>query len=254
MKKILVIIVSLVMVIALKAVNYKILYVNTDSIKIGNTMRHKGDYFMEKDKISWTSPNQAMKVEEEGQSKMMVITASQYKEVKSKNLRDYLLKKNQTSISIATDLPPLIRTRNTNQSDGRVLGALFDSNTSAVLKKSSHKSHNHTYSKTLASQILLDSLLIPVYFSPFESDSIEVKVSAKYHPFVRTFKTKDTIILTNDFFDSIPSVNGIKNTLFDIQTTEYQRNSDREEIVTDTINNIYHIRLLIFPMKADESR
>lgn len=79
-------------------------------------------------------------------------------------------------------------------------------------------------------------------------------MSAKYHPFVRTFKTKDTIILTNDFFDSIPSVNGIKNTLFDIQTTEYQRNSDREEIVTDTINNIYHIRLLIFPMKADESR
>ena len=50
------------MTAALQAENYRILYVNTDSVRIGGRMLSAGDIFKETEDIQWTEDLQSIKV------------------------------------------------------------------------------------------------------------------------------------------------------------------------------------------------
>lgn len=87
--------VSLVSFNTILAETYKILFINTPTIKIGKSELKVGDTFNDDQLIKWGSPKQAIKVLNTRNNKMRIITAVQAAD--SKSLKDYFVKTNRMS-------------------------------------------------------------------------------------------------------------------------------------------------------------
>ena len=79
----------------LYADTYKILFINTEGIKIGGKKLNVGDTFSDSDIISWSSAKQAIKVQNLQKHTIRLFTATQMN--KSKSISDFYLKTNKLS-------------------------------------------------------------------------------------------------------------------------------------------------------------
>jgi len=84
-------------VLSLWADNYKILKMNTSSIKIGNRMCKTGDIFSDKSIIYWTTDKQAIKAQNERTKKISVFVAPAFKKSESRTVKEYYVKNNHLS-------------------------------------------------------------------------------------------------------------------------------------------------------------
>ena len=77
------------------ATSYKILYMNTQSVKIGNKVLKVGDSFSDKDleSIEWVSDKQVLKARNEVTKRTRIFTKWNVKGVESPSLKDYLTKR-----------------------------------------------------------------------------------------------------------------------------------------------------------------
>ena len=90
-KKKVIFVVSLLMIACYAfADKYKVLYVNSRDIKVGNKTIVVGNVFDDKEVISWTSDQQAMKVMNLSTNRMMVLAAKALKKKNVSSLYDYL--------------------------------------------------------------------------------------------------------------------------------------------------------------------
>ena len=97
MRKILFIILLLAS-LSLYAEDFKILYLNTESVKIGSTVRKIGDTFKDNEVIHWKKDKrQAMKVLSLDTKKQYVMVSEDFKQRKMKSVKDYLEKNNRLS-------------------------------------------------------------------------------------------------------------------------------------------------------------
>lgn len=96
MRKVLLLL-SLCLSFTATAQDFKILFLNTETIKIGGKDLKKGDVFNESDKIVWKDDKQAMKVLSLSDYKQFVITAPGFKQNKVQNLKDYMVRSNRLS-------------------------------------------------------------------------------------------------------------------------------------------------------------
>lgn len=69
---------------------YKVLYVNSSDIRVGNKVISVGNIFDDKETIKWTSELQAMKVINLNTKRVMVFAAKALKKKKSSSLYEYL--------------------------------------------------------------------------------------------------------------------------------------------------------------------
>ena len=74
---------------------YKLLYVNTETIKIGKKMLMAGDTFADSERIVWSSDKQAFKAQNLTNKKIRVFSPRMMDD--SKNIEEYYLKQNQLS-------------------------------------------------------------------------------------------------------------------------------------------------------------
>ncbi len=88
---------SLVISASLYAEDFKILFLNTESIKIGSTTYTVGDVFSDTEKIHWKNGKQAMKVLSLETNKQYVLVSEDFKQRKLKSAKDYLVKNNRLS-------------------------------------------------------------------------------------------------------------------------------------------------------------
>ena len=81
--------------ITLSATSYKILYINTQSVRIGNNVLKVGDSFSDKDlkSIEWVSDKQVIKARNEDTKRTRIFTKWNVKGVESPSLKDYLTKR-----------------------------------------------------------------------------------------------------------------------------------------------------------------
>ena len=79
------------------AEDFKILFVNTGTIRIGGKDLERGDVFSDSDKISWTDAKQAIKVLSLTSHKQYVFVSTDFNERKLKSAKDYLVKTNRLS-------------------------------------------------------------------------------------------------------------------------------------------------------------
>lgn len=79
------------------AEDFKILFVNTGTIRIGGKDLERGDVFSDSDKIAWTDAKQAVKVLSMTSHKQYVFVSSDFNERKLKSAKDYLVKTNRLS-------------------------------------------------------------------------------------------------------------------------------------------------------------
>ena len=79
------------------AEEFKILFVNTGTIRIGGKDLERGDVFSDSDKISWTDAKQAIKVLSLTSHKQYVFVSTDFNERKLKSAKDYLVKTNRLS-------------------------------------------------------------------------------------------------------------------------------------------------------------
>ncbi len=79
------------------AQDFKIIFVNTGTIKIGGKDLGKGDVFNESDKIVWVDSKQAMTVLSLSDFKEYVFASPDFEQRKLKSTRDYLVKSNRLS-------------------------------------------------------------------------------------------------------------------------------------------------------------
>ena len=93
MKKATLIIGTLCLSIALLADNYKILQMNTPSIKIGDQMYKKGDVFSDESEIVWTNDKQAFKAQNLETKEIKLFVGQDFKSKSSKSIKDYYLKR-----------------------------------------------------------------------------------------------------------------------------------------------------------------
>ncbi len=70
--------------------NYRVLYVNSDRIRIGKRYAAVGDIFKDTDTIVWSSQQQAMKVLNLNNKRVFICTAQSLTKNKSHSLYDYL--------------------------------------------------------------------------------------------------------------------------------------------------------------------
>ena len=80
----------LMAVAPIKADTYKVLYANSENIKIGNQPAKKGVTFNDKDRIIWTSGEQALKVLNLSTNHVMVIAKRAFDRQRARSLADYL--------------------------------------------------------------------------------------------------------------------------------------------------------------------
>lgn len=84
--------------LSLYAEDFKILYLNTESVKIGRTVRKIGDTFKDNEVIHWKKDKrQAMKVLSLDTKKHYVMVSEDFKQRKMKSAKDYLEKNNRLS-------------------------------------------------------------------------------------------------------------------------------------------------------------
>ena len=78
--------------VSLFAEDFKILFLNTESIKIGKTVRTTGDTFNDSEKIFWKDGKQAMKVISLDTQKQYVLVSEDFKQRKLKSVKDFIVK------------------------------------------------------------------------------------------------------------------------------------------------------------------
>lgn len=97
MKKVALVLSALCLSMTLLADNYKILQMNTSSVKIGNKMYKTGDIFPDSDPISWTNDNQAIKAMNLYTKQIKLFAAKVFKDIEAKSIKDYFLKNSHLS-------------------------------------------------------------------------------------------------------------------------------------------------------------
>ena len=70
--------------------NYKILQMNTNSVKIGTIQCHQGDTFSESEQIYWSNDKQAIKAINVKTKEIRVFTAKSFKDYSAHSVKDYL--------------------------------------------------------------------------------------------------------------------------------------------------------------------
>lgn len=83
--------------VSLRAEDFKILFINTESIKIGKTTRVAGDVFCDAEKIFWKDGKQAMKVISLDTKKQYVLVSEDFMQRKLKSAKDFIVKNNRLS-------------------------------------------------------------------------------------------------------------------------------------------------------------
>lgn len=83
--------------VSLRAEDFKILFINTESIKIGKTTRVAGDVFSDAEKIYWKDGKQAMKVLSLDTKKQYVLVSEDFRQRKLKSAKDFIVKNNRLS-------------------------------------------------------------------------------------------------------------------------------------------------------------
>lgn len=81
--------------VSLRAEDFKILFINTESIKIGKTTRVAGDVFSDAEKIFWKDGKQAMKVMSLDTKKQYVLVSEDFRQRKLKSAKDFIVKNNE---------------------------------------------------------------------------------------------------------------------------------------------------------------
>lgn len=87
----------LLLSVSLRAEDFKILFINTESIKIGKTTRVAGDVFSDAEKIYWKDGKQAMKVLSLDTKKQYVLVSEDFRQRKLKSAKDFIVKNNRLS-------------------------------------------------------------------------------------------------------------------------------------------------------------
>ena len=90
--RIFLLILSLLASVSMCAEDFKILFLNTESIKIGKTVRSVGDTFSDSEKIYWKDGKQAMKVISLETKKQYVLVSEDFKQRRIKSAKDYVVK------------------------------------------------------------------------------------------------------------------------------------------------------------------
>ena len=89
-KKIILVASLLMIACCVFADKYKVLYLNSPDIKVGNKTIVVGNVFDDKDAIKWTSEQQAIKVMNLNTKRVMVLAAKALKKKNATSLYDYL--------------------------------------------------------------------------------------------------------------------------------------------------------------------
>ena len=79
------------------AQDFKILFVNTGTVKIGGKELSAGDVFNQTDNIQWSNDKQAIKALSLADNKQYIFVSEDFKERKLKSAKDYLVKTNRLS-------------------------------------------------------------------------------------------------------------------------------------------------------------
>ena len=79
------------------AENFKILFLNTENIRIGTGTYKEGDIFNDGEKIYWKHAKQAMKVVSLESNRQYVMVSEDFKQRKLKSAKDFLVKNNRLS-------------------------------------------------------------------------------------------------------------------------------------------------------------
>jgi len=97
MKKTAFIFIALCLSSALFADDYKILQMNTPSVKIGKQICKVGDTFPDADPIMWSNEKQAIKAMNLTSKQIKLFAAKVFKDVEAKSIKDYYLKNSHLS-------------------------------------------------------------------------------------------------------------------------------------------------------------
>ena len=83
--------------VSVHAEDFRILFVNSESIKIGKTIRKAGDTFSDTERIYWKDEKQAMKVISIETKKQYVLVSEEFKKKKMKSVKDFIFKNHRLS-------------------------------------------------------------------------------------------------------------------------------------------------------------
>lgn len=83
--------------VSVQAEDFRILFVNSESIKIGKTIRKAGDTFSDTERIYWKDGKQAMKVISIETKKQYVLVSEEFKKKKMKSVKDFIFKNHRLS-------------------------------------------------------------------------------------------------------------------------------------------------------------
>ncbi len=97
MKKAVLVLSALCLSMTLIADNYKILQMNTQSVKIGNKQYKTGDIFPDSDPISWANDKQAIRTMNLNTKQIKLFAAKVFKDIEAKSIKDYFLKNSHLS-------------------------------------------------------------------------------------------------------------------------------------------------------------
>lgn len=97
MKKMALIISAMYFSITSLADNYKILQMNTPSVKIGDQICKAGDVFPDTEPVLWTNDKQAIKAMNLKTKQIKLFAAKVFHNLKAKSIKDYYLKNNHLS-------------------------------------------------------------------------------------------------------------------------------------------------------------
>lgn len=97
MKKLALIISAICFSISSMADNFKILQMNTPSVKIGNQICKAGDVFPDTEPISWSNDKQAIKAMNLKTKQIKLFAAKIFHNLEAKSIKDYYLKNNHLS-------------------------------------------------------------------------------------------------------------------------------------------------------------
>ena len=91
---------------ALHAETYKVLFANSNHIKVGKHYIKKGDVINEKDKILWSSEREALKVVSLSSGRIVVLPAKELQRNDSKSISDFFRKTKRLSTRSFRIMPP----------------------------------------------------------------------------------------------------------------------------------------------------
>ena len=97
MRKSIIAFLTLLVTATIWADDYKILKMNTPSIKIGKRICKSGDVFSDQDKILWSADRQAIKVQNLKTKEIRLFVGNDFFTKKSTSIKDYYVKTNHLS-------------------------------------------------------------------------------------------------------------------------------------------------------------